>query len=155
MSKIIRKERFKNEIKRNLRKAKIVSGLVLTLAGGTLGTINAIDARAMLTNPVVQQYKSAMDGFNQALNRWRTLPANERMVYTEQSEREDYSASQAHSEIESAWQNLMFAKGNVRNLGENPEVRDFVNTENGAFYGYAVGGLGLLLGIFGLRRRRN
>jgi len=155
IDKILREERFKLKIRQNARKAKIATGLALVLAGSTFGTIKAIDTHNMSENPIVQEYESACDDFAVARRKWESLPSYDRMMYTPQTQRQDYSDSQAHSETERVYQNLVFAESNFDELNSNPVVRDFVNTENSSWYGYALAGLGLFLGVKGLKRRES
>ncbi len=72
--------------------------------------------------------------------------------YIPQSDRKDYSFSQAHSETEKAYQNLQVAKLELKTLEEQPQVKTYLEESRLSNGLYLSAIAGLVLGLLGLSK---
>ncbi len=138
----------------NRNKSLIVAGVVLAGLGGTVGTIYTNLRSKQEADPVVVRYEEAETQRAADFDSWHRIPDYEKMDYTPQIARTDYSVSAAHSEIEQATQRLESSEGAVNQIIEDePVVRKYRFNTDMETLGYLGAFVGLAAVFTGIKRR--
>jgi len=135
--------------KRNLA---LILGLSIAI-GGSIEGIKYHHQKQNMITPVVSGHIHLQEELDDACKAWNSLPAGKRIHYNPQKSNKNYSVSQAHSKTEQAYQRLEFAKSNLKESGENQEVKRYIQTSNNSFLGFLSIVPGLILSYFGIRRK--
>jgi len=127
--------------------------LVLASMGAFgIGTVLSPD-ESLRNAPEVQRFAVASTSRQDAERAWLHILESDRENYVSQSRQADYSVSQAHSQVEKAYQELQLSESVVHQEMNSPLVRDYFHRENLSFGCYALATV-LLLGAGALWRKR-
>jgi hypothetical protein len=132
--------------------AIIAAGVLVAVAGFTTGS-KYEPTQELRNAPSVKQYEVHIQQLRSAEDAWSRLPDNVRDEHIRQEHQQDYSVSQAHSEVEPLYQSMMLAQGIVHDDLKDTSVEEFVRQNEIAGISYIAGIGGVLVSAIGFKYR--
>jgi len=132
-----------------MRKSLIASTLAATLGGVSIFTgVASIPRPDAALSAKVEEYNTLSNRYLEAERRWIEAEKNN-PSFVPQTERNDYSDSQAHSSVQRIYSLFSAAKSEVDSIvTRNPDLKDYIQKNNEAIFLVVLGGFFAGLGHF-------